>query len=402
VEIRDKERPQKFLYGLPPALSSARNSDYRTQTSDWQLFTRTIEESDFLRSFVRGVAFEPKYTLNCFHVAKILEPHLQYLHLTCGLFRIKDLSQIPFVSVHLSFQTIVQRNMIGLYVDPFRDLENAFKFPNLRSLSISHFDFNSFDAPGGLDHPHGFSAISSLSFQQASLMSSRVDDFAELVSWPKSLHDFQISIAPPSKDRLSAQIQPASTRAVIAVLAPHAATLKELFIRHAVPPKHEDSPKIPVPASNLQQFSNLTILGLSEKDLSVISSASQEAAETTAESPVPKWQILPPKLEKLQIEVTQSNWDIHFHEWSWISSDGAIRFGDWLKALVLHKTHYCPALWNCVVWDWRKGNYFGDLSYREWLESVGVVMAFEQAGIRLDATTDCVPPLLSLGLKGQD
>lgn len=407
VEIRDKKRPQKFLYGLPPALSPARNFEYRTQTSNWQHFTRTIEQSAFLRSFIRGVAYEPKYTLDCFHVAKILEPQLQYMHLTCALFQIRDLVHVPFVSVHMSYQSMVQRNMIGLYVDPVRDLESAFNIPNLRNISISHFDFDNFDAPRSVGHPTGFSAVSSLSFQQACLTSTAIENLAALVSWSKSLHVFQMSIAGPSNDRRWIRIKPASTEAVITTLVPHAAKLKELFIRRAFPPNHtvDTVPKLPIPAPNLQQFSNITVLGLSEDDLCVDSSEFQDTAENDnkAEPQVPKWQMLPPNLEKLQIEVTELHWNMGFYDGSWISSDGAIRFGDWLKALVPHKTHCCPVLWNCVVWDWRKaGEDINDLSYRSWLESLGVVAEFERAGIRLDATTDCIPPLLSLGLKDQD
>jgi len=408
VEIQGKGQPQRYFYGLPPSLSSSRNSDSRTRVNDLMLFVRTIEESEHLRSFIHGVALQSKWCINLSlkssgNIIALLEPHLQYIHSTHPIPPNDDLPKIPFVSIHIPFKSAVLGQPVvadgSRFADYLQKLRELFSCPNVRSLSIPHFDFDFVsDALSTSDHSTRYSTVSSLSFKQAHFRYNRIDGFAEIVSWPKSLQVLQISLFQRYNPRGTALELSPSAESMIAALALHQATLKELLIR-----KPESSSNIAVSVLNLQQFSNLTILGLRQCDLAISPSPSQEATASTVETPVPKWQILPPKLERLQIEVTNSNWDIQLNGRSLIPNlAAAVPFGDWLKALAPHKHRCCPALWNCVVWDWRMGSRIDNQLYREWLESLGVGEALEEAGIRLDATTNSIPPLLSLGLKDQD
>lgn len=208
----------------------------------------------------------------------------------------------------------------------FEKLRYLFDIPNIRGLVAFSLDFKHIQrrdlAP---EDRAATSNITSLCLPCVDIPPEQYDNFKEMLGWPVALEAFHMSnsgaFAPPP---------PPDT--ILQALAPHQTSLKQLFIE-----TQYNFSYTALKPLNLHKLYVLKILGLPRKYL-----------ETASNEQGQGWQTLPPRLEELQIQLTET-FDYAARGASYMSSRQAVEFVKWLRELADLRKTVIPRLSNVVI-----------------------------------------------------
>lgn len=325
-----------FRHDLPPDLSWALDPLQRTTIYKQRRLIRTLENSSALRSYVVGIGLDtrrdPKrWKLNLnekvmnIQLITMLHLTLKYIHLGAGEYEelILDLAPITSLSINMyNLEEHLEYTLRGAFI-PFNTLYTIFELPSLRVLRmLGTMAFQDTELEEErLKNRAATSNISSLNLTLYELSASKLESFAEVLTWPKALRVFHLAITNCLEEAHSAPEH------IIEAVAPHRASLEELCIDYITWPTEADK----MGPLGLHAFSRLKKLSLPSKYL-----ASSDDQISCSEG----WELLPPNLEELQIRIPESFDYGSPGDFGWPTQEAA-GLVCWLKTLTdLRKTAY--------------------------------------------------------------
>ncbi len=312
-------------------------------------FLRTIRASTILRAHVVAASFgwyfaryktaDFENTISC--VLGLLAPSLRFLHLSPPE---HDKLYIPYDGpiTSLDNQYICDLAYRGYFGDDLEDtVYSNFSMPTLQQLTLSDRELWLFSRSLAAKDRSRTSKITSLSVELALPPGDRL---ARVLTWPFELRSFYYSDA----------LLITSAKPLIYNLQPQRASLEELLIAG------EYCTQSVIEVGSLRNFASLRRLGLprnyiinTEKEFTTLAQNDPERLKRGKEPLVKPYEVLPPSLEELQIQVSP-----HF-EWSQYMEDnstkemtkGSGELSAWLCEIAQHKLSRYPSLRKVVVWQ---------------------------------------------------
>lgn len=214
----------------------------------------------------------------------------------------------------------------------------------------------------------GTSPVTTLSFLIIALHIDLLAGIDEMLSWPKALENLHIGYYPFDDEHSAASIE--TEQFFIRALKPQRESLRELFIQQ----DREYAKERMVPIGlHLPKFGNLRRLGLSRRSLLYSREDTEITGHGRGELLTQKdlWQIIPPRLEELQLELdVDFVWDGEridyessgpFADFAFENDElgypnthspsaKGLELSGWLKGVIRRKDERFPNLFRVVLW----------------------------------------------------